>query len=127
MLWTESMTRAAQSGSREELERLMPVPVIFVSVAHNGAFAGFVYQMPERNSPRGTVYEIGSPEIGTQARLLYEIYTSGRPSAEDVRIPVGVRWMARPNRHQKRAIERWIEREEFGVIRDSWTLISKSD
>ncbi|HSA59364.1 MAG TPA: hypothetical protein VLJ37_06730 [bacterium] len=127
MLWTESMTRAAQSGSREELERLMPVPVIFVSVAHNGAFAGFVYQMPERNSPRGTVYEIGSPEIGTQARLLYEIYTSGRPSAEDVRIPVGVRWMARPNRHQKRAIERWIQREEFGVIRDSWTLISKSD
>ncbi|HEX5037968.1 MAG TPA: hypothetical protein VFX30_12485 [bacterium] len=127
MTWSTEMARAVKLGLQDELQKLMPVAEIFISVADNGAFMGFVYQLAEKHSPRGTVYEIGSPQLGVRARLLYEVYQAEPGSDRKCRVPTGIRWLSKPNRHQKRAVERWIAGDEFKVIRNSWISVSKSD
>lgn len=124
--WDWRMMQALRSEDQSLLEGLMPRPDIFLSVADNGAFVGVVYHLPEKQSPRGTVYEIGTPELGRQAFLQYEIYRNEAVTDQAVRVPIGVRWIEKPNRHQKRAVQQWIASAEFGAIRSGWTMIRRA-
>lgn len=127
MIWTAEMAQAVRLGLQDELKKLMPVAEVFLSVAENGAFVGFTLRMKEKHSPRGTTYEIGSPGLGTVARLRYDVYELEPDSHHKRRVPLRVEWSSKPNRYQKRAVERWIDSDEFKIIRNSWTLVTKSE
>ncbi len=86
-----------------------PLPRIYVSVAPNGAFVGFAYEMPEEHSPRGTVYEIGTPSMGTLALVRYAVFQNPGKTSK-VKVPVGFVWQppgTKPNRLQRLAVTRW--------------------
>lgn len=98
----------------------LPQPNIWISVAPNGFFVGLVYAMPERGSPRGTVYEVGSPAIGTRVRMDYK-HLMSPDGGKRAHVPTRLDWEGRkPSRIQRHAAQIWFDSEPFRTARQSW-------
>jgi hypothetical protein len=106
-----------------EFYRKTPPPEIFISVARNGAFVGFQYQMPTEFSARGTVREIGTPSMGTLARIVYEEYLQNASFPKRLLVPVDFNWQKSPSRIQKASVTHWMNQGHFQAIRNGWIKI----
>lgn len=104
-----------------------PIPLmdLWASVAKNGHFVGFAYAMPEENSPRRTIYEVGMPSLGTWAKIHYAVYKDPR-SSQSLRVPLGFKWERPPSDIQRAAIEGWAERTEFTTAQRTWIKTEES-
>lgn len=97
----------------------LPLPEIVISVAENGSFVGFVYAMPTGFSPRGTVYEIGTPVIGRPAKMEYARYRNPE-GGESLIVPTNFIWHQPPTRLQRAAVAKWAAHPDFQTARGKW-------
>lgn len=98
----------------------LPQPNIWISIAPNGYFVGLIYAMPGRGNPRGTVYEVGAPSLGTLVRMDYR-HLMNPGGGKRSRVPTRLDWEGRkPSRIQRHAAEKWFDSEPYRTARQSW-------